>query len=115
MNTAPFPAHLPDERGVRSRDRILLYTRGMGLDPIDSVEMALETLQRTGPHPAIPEAMQTLHSLLCEKGLAHGLLDDNGERLSSAPPMKRKPMIAEFLDRNPWLTAFKKLGRKSSH
>lgn len=112
MKNAPFPAHLPDERSARACDRVLLYTRGMELEPLDSVDMAREALLRAGEHPSIPDTIQSLRTLIREKGLAHGLLDDKGERLASAPPMNRQPMIAEPLDRSPWLTAVKRLGRR---
>lgn len=103
-----FPSHLPDERGPRSRDRVLLYTRGMPLGATESVELALESLKRSGEQASTAEAMTALHSLIRERGLAHGLQDDKGERLLSAPPMNRRPMIAEHLDRKPWLTALKR-------
>ena len=33
---------------ARARDRVLLYTRGMGVEPLLSVELALESMRRAG-------------------------------------------------------------------
>lgn len=106
-SSSPFPPHLPDERGQRSRDRVLLYTRGMEISPGESVELARECLRRAGGRASGAEAMDILRGLLIERGLAHGALDEKGRRLLSAPPMNRRPMIVEHLDRAPWLTALR--------
>ena len=38
---AATPTNAPsDERGRRSRDRVLLYLRGMDLPPLESVDLA---------------------------------------------------------------------------
>lgn len=88
---------LPDERGQRARDRVLLYLRGMDVPPLESVDLARESLSRSAPHADPAEAMRTLRGLLLERGLAHGAQNSRGERLLSAPPMNRRPMIAEEL------------------
>lgn len=110
----PPDAFPPDERGQRARDRVLLFVRGMDLPPLESVELARESLNRSGVDVSPAEAMRVLRDLLAEQGLAHSLQNSRGERQLSAPPMNRHPMIAEELDRKPWLTAirrgFKRLG-----
>ena len=88
---------LPDERGQRSRDRVLLYLRGMDLPSLESVDLARESLSRSGPDADPAEALRELRGLLAERGLAHSAQNSRGERLLSAPPMNRRPMIAEEL------------------
>lgn len=99
----------PDERGQRARDRVLLFVRGMDLPPLESVDLARESLNRSGTDVPPAEAMRVLRELLAERGLAHSLLNSRGERQLSAPPMNRRPMIAEELDRKPWLTALRRV------
>lgn len=103
------PATPPlDERGQRARDRVLLFVRGMELPPLESVDLARESLNRSGTGVPPAEAMRVLRELLAERGLAHSLLNSRGERQLSAPPMNRHSMIAEELDRKPWLTALRR-------
>ena len=92
----------------RVRDRILLYARGLNLSPKESVELALESLKRCqSEHPSYHEALVCLHGILAEKGrdLIPG---DDAPHLMSAPVMTRSSMLAEELDRTPWLSIFKK-------
>ena len=92
----------------RVRDRILLYARGLNLSPKESVELALESLKRCqSDHPSYHEALVCLHGILAEKGrdLIPG---DDAPHLMSAPGMTRSSMLAEELDRTPWLSIFKK-------
>ncbi len=78
------------------RDRILLYLSGLSLPDVDSLEIAAECLRRTGPAPDGVKTMQTLHSLLQEKGLG---LPSPAEiaRLPSFPPHNRTTMISRKL------------------
>lgn len=93
---------------LRVRDRILLYARGLSLSPKESVALALESLERCdSEHPTYAEALAALHAILKERGLDL-IADDNAPRLSSAPDMKRSSMLAEELDRTPWLSIFRK-------
>lgn len=94
---SPQNTSLPDERGQRSRDRVLLFLRGMDLPPLESVDLARESLSRSGPQADPADAMRALRALLAERGLAHSAQNSRGERLMSAPPMNRHPMIAEDL------------------
>lgn len=94
---SPQNASLPDERGQRARDRVLLFLRGMDLAPLESVDLARESLSRSGPQADPADAMRELRALLAERGLAHSSRNSRGERLMSAPPMNRRPMIAEEL------------------
>ena len=104
---------LPDERGQRTRDRVLLYVRGMDIPPLRSLAFAAESLSRTGPAVSQAEAMHSLREVLREEGRMegrqYGLEDDEDGKLDSAPPINRRSMIAEKLDRKPWLTALARL------
>ena len=104
---------LPDERGQRTRDRVLLYVRGMDIPPLRSLAFAAESLGRAGPAASQAEAMHRLREVLREEGRLegrhYGLEDGEEGKLNSAPPMNRRSMIAEKLDRKPWLTALARL------
>ena len=92
----------------RVRDRILLYARGLNLSPKASVELALESLKRCeSDHPSYHEALACLHAILAEKG-RELIPGDEAPHLVSAPGMTRSSMLAEELDRTPWLSIFKK-------
>ncbi len=96
------------EMDLRVRDRILLYARGLDLDPKESVELALEALKRCqSPHPSYAEAFTCLHAILAERGKE---LLQNGQipQLQPVPDITRSSMLPEELDRTPWLSIFKK-------
>ena len=123
MTTTPFspagadaatPTNAPsDERGRRSRDRVLLYLRGMDLSPLESVDLARESLSRSGPDADPAGAMREVRDLLAERGLTHSAQNSRGERVLSAPPMNRRPMIAEELTPRRRLTSlFDRLRRR---
>ncbi|MBR4423954.1 MAG: hypothetical protein IKS68_06985, partial [Mailhella sp.] len=72
-NTSNIPGVSLDiprrEMDLRVRDRILLYARGLDLDPKESVDLALESLKRCqSPHPGYSEAFASLHAILKERG-----------------------------------------------
>lgn len=126
---------LPEEQPVcslKARDRVLLYTRGISVDPLLGAELALDALKRNsrkqrqeevvtineGPaaqtHIALPTdevcaAVEELFALLQERDMHLPLLDKNGQPLRSTPPMNRRPMIAEEMDRSLLKRAFHKL------
>lgn len=104
-DTTASAALASEERGARSRDRVLLYVRGMDIPPMDSLDLARESLKRSGPDVDPAEAMRNLRGLLAERGLAHSLQDSQGRRQLSAPPMNRRPMIAEGMGRASCLAA----------
>lgn len=97
------PAGIPslDDKALalQARDRVLLYTRGMGLDPLPGVEFALESLRRAvgGKEPEYPldaaEAMRALRAVLAEHGLKPEVKAPDGGRLVSSPPLERRSMI----------------------
>lgn len=104
---------MQEDNAARARDRVLLYTRGMAVDPVLGLELALESLrraERAGPKDdGIHTAMNELHALLREKGIDLEVPDERGAPLRSAPPMTRRPMVAEEMDRSPLRRLAKKL------
>lgn len=99
---------VPEAEGWQiSRDRVVLYVTALDLPPFKGLELALESLRRSGPTD-VAGAMRTLRDLLAEHGLERGIRTAGGEHLSSQPPLNRGVMVAKELDRLPWLTS---LGR----
>ncbi|MDR2826097.1 MAG: hypothetical protein LBV76_04805 [Deltaproteobacteria bacterium] len=107
--------------------RILLYTRGLSLDPLLCLELSLECLRRTRVShtgddtandpaqdftaaPDFAAAMDELHRMLREKGLKATLSDHGGMLLRSSPPLNRRHMLPEDLDSSVLLLLKKKLG-----
>ena len=85
----------------------------MDLPPLESVDLARESLSRSGPDADPAGAMRELRDLLAERGLTHSAPNSRGERLLSAPPMNRRPMIAEELTPRRRLTSlFDRLRRR---
>ena len=134
----PDTATPPSGRVGRSVcGRVLLYTQGMEIDPILGLELALHSLRRSGAVPA-PEtvrtgvntasagsspqgeniapavAMRELHALLRERNIGFRMTGRDGQKLSSAPPMRRRAMLAEEMDFTPLRSALKKLFRRLS-
>lgn len=80
------------------RDRALLYTRGMGIDPLKSVSLALESLSRAGSAAPPSVVMEQLFQILREQDVTPLLCDEDGARLISAPPMNRTHVVARDVD-----------------
>jgi len=110
-NGEPAGASDPERDGARLHacDRVLLYVRGMDVDPLTGLEYALDSLRRADPQSGPAGAMRALHDLLRENGLSAGLADADGQLLRSMPPMNRRPMVAEEMDRLPLLTFVRRL------
>ncbi len=111
-NTSNIPGVSLDlprrEMDLRVRDRILLYARGLDLDPKESVDLALESLKRCpSPHPSYAEAFASLHAILKERG-KELLQDGEIPQMQPVPDIRRSSMLPEELDRTPWLNIFKK-------
>lgn len=90
-----------------ARDRVALYVTALDLPPFKGLELALESLKRSGPTD-VTEAMRTLRELLAEHGLDQGIRTPEGVHLSSQPPLNRGSMVAKELDRLPWLSGLKR-------
>lgn len=105
----------PPERAAwrTSRDRVLLYLRGLDLPPLEDLDLAAASLRACGTReeasaeglgsPSPAEAMESLFGLL-EKQRPEGPLGTR--RIPSCPPLNRGVMVAEPMDRVPWKTAF---------
>ena len=80
-----------------ARDRVLMYTRGMDIDPETGVELALESLRRSEKDADPGRVMQKLFTLLHEKGQSQSLTDAEGHLLVCSPAMNRRAMVAKDL------------------
>lgn len=89
------PAALPPAAG---RDRVLLYTRGMDLDPVHGVELALASLRRAGEGASPAKVMHELFSIMDSNGPTLLPRDNQGRGLASTPPMNRRAMLPEDMD-----------------
>ncbi len=102
------------ETWQRAQDRVLLYARALDLPPFRGIDLAAESLKRSGA-VSTSEAMRTFRELMKEEGLDRGTLDGTGSHISSFPKMRRGIMVAEPLDRLPWLTRTKWFCRSCWH
>ena len=104
MNTQLFqPA---ENARMAARDRVLLYTRGMDIDPEDGLALALESLRRAGPGATPEKAMLALFSLLQEKEHALPMPGANNEPLVSVPPISRVTLLPKDMEPLSFSTAF---------
>jgi hypothetical protein len=94
-----------------ARDRVLLYMRALDLPPFGGIELALESLKRSGP-ASVAESMRTLRELLHEQELDRGIVDEEGAFISSLPPLNRGTMVPRKFDRSPWRTALSRFVRR---
>lgn len=114
------PSHGPcrQTEAARAGDRVLLYARGLDLDPVSAVELALESMRRAGfAHcdekpggPALHKVMEEFRRLLDGRQGRLCVTDPQGETLTSMPPLNRRPMLPEEMDRSPLKRALKSLG-----
>lgn len=96
-----------------SRDRVLLYLRGLDLPPFEDLDLAAASLRACGTReesaaegpgsPSPSEAMESLFALLEERRLEELL---GMRRIHSCPSLNRGVMVAEPMDRVPWKTVF---------
>lgn len=66
-----------------------------------------------GPVPVAVLAMRHLHALLRERGICFQILTPEGEILRSTPPLNRRSMVAEEMERSPFRRILKRLGGKA--
>ena len=93
-----IPPRAPDASAFAGRDRVLLFTRGMDIDPVDSVDLALESLKRAGENASPEKVMRECYAILDERFPRVTLTNPDGSMLTSAPPMNRRTMIARDMD-----------------
>lgn len=104
------------EQDMAARDRVLLYTRGMELDPLSGVELACESLRRLAAKPGpggVAEAMDELAGVLDEHGIRLEAHAPTGGRLACAPPIRRRCMLSEEMDITPLRNALRRLVGKA--
>lgn len=90
----------------RARDRVLLYATALNLPPYRGLELALASLKQSNTS-SVAEAMTTFRELLHKEDLHIVIQNAKGELMNSCPPMKRDIMVAEPLDRAPWISRMK--------
>lgn len=120
-----MPYDTPPSHGVcrraetaRAADRVLLYARGLDLEPVSAVELALESMRRAGlahcdenpEGPALHEVMAEFRRLLDGRQGILCVTDAGGTPLASMPPLSRRTMLPEEMDRSPLKRALKSLG-----
>ena len=91
---SPHTAQSLSGRTFAGRDRVLLYTRGMEIDPIAGVDLALESLKRAGDSSPPSEVMGKLYEILDEKNYSFILKNSDGSHLKSVLPINRRHVIA---------------------
>ena len=80
------------------RDRALLYTRGMDIDPVKSVSIVMESLSRSG-NDAPPSAVMGELFHILQAGCTDTIIHDKiGEPLTSAPPINRTHVLAKDVE-----------------
>lgn len=87
-----------EARKLVARDRVLLYTRGMDIDPETGVALALESLHRAGADAGPDKVMGELFHILREKYHSRIMADDGKHPLASAPPLNRRAMVAKDME-----------------
>ncbi len=105
---------LRDEPRAIACDRVLLYTRGLDVDPLRAVDLAREALRRAGPEADTADVMDALTAVLAEPAArdadaSHALeaTDGEGRPLCSWPPLNRRPMVPEDMALAPPLTVWR--------
>jgi hypothetical protein len=106
MNTQFFPPS--DSAHMAARDRLLLYTRGMDIDPEGGLALALESLRRAGPDAEPEKAMRELFALIQESGHSPLMPGENDQPLVSAPPMSRVTLLPRDMEPLSFSAAVKK-------
>lgn len=85
-----------DERArILACNRVLLYARGLDLDANAGLELATESLRRSGGAADLQRTLEQMHVILHERGVEPFLSGKGGGRLASAPPISRKSMVSE--------------------
>lgn len=87
-----------------ARDRMILYTQCLEIEPLLGLELTLASLRRASRKygaPSIPHAMRELRGVLREQNTGPLSPDDANRVLHSAPPLtNRCRMLVEELDRS---------------
>ena len=85
-------------QALAGRDRVLLYTRGMDIDPEEGVSLALQSLRRAGKGAAPDTVMEELFGLLRENNRAVPLESMDGNPIASMPPLNRRRVVPKGVE-----------------
>jgi len=87
-----------EAKRLAARDRVLMYTRGMDIDPETGIALALESLHRAGKNADPSKVMQELFDLLQEKEQSQFMAGAKGHLLACTPTMNRRSMVAKDME-----------------
>lgn len=93
-----YRAHTPSSKSLAARDRVLLYTRGMDIEPEDGVGLALESLHRAGHDAGPDKVMKELFGLLRENGGHPAVAENESAPLVCTPPMNRRTVLPKDME-----------------
>ncbi|SBV95672.1 hypothetical protein KL86DPRO_10910 [uncultured delta proteobacterium] len=91
-------ARIPDTKSLVARDRVLLYTRGMDIEPEDGVALALESMRRAGRGAGPDKVMAELFGLLRENGGPPAVAGGESLPLVCAPPLNRRTVLPKDME-----------------
>lgn len=107
------------EKAAKIRDRILLYARGLDIDPVLALDLALQSMresiheQSMGPEKdslRLAEAMAEFRRLLLAREQNSQVTNAAGLPLTSMPPINRCHMLPEDMNCFSVKRVFKKFG-----
>lgn len=107
------------EKAAKIRDRVLLYARGLDIDPVLALNLALQSMREGGCDqsagverytPHLAGAMSSFRRLLHAQGHSGQVVDPAGRPLRSMPPINRSSMLPEDMNCFSIKRFFKKLG-----
>lgn len=93
---AQTPQHA--KTAFAGRDRALLYTRGMDVDPLESVDLVRQSLAEAGPEASPGEVMEKLFALLRKTRREPVVLNDDDRPVVCSPPMNRSVVLAKDME-----------------
>ena len=88
----------PSANIFAGRDRVLLYTRGMEIDPVQGVSLALKALRLAGPGAGPGRVMEEMFHILHNNDVMPDVRDAQGRLIASAPPMNRSIVVADDME-----------------
>ncbi|UQZ90448.1 hypothetical protein C4J81_15030 [Deltaproteobacteria bacterium Smac51] len=98
MNNLNFLSRREEQTHSQAvRDRVLTYLHQMNLNPVESLQLALATLEKTGTDD-MGETVETLLALLREGGRNSEESPDLDNAALVRPPMNRQCMISEEMN-----------------
>ena len=93
-----LPGDAPGTDLLTARDRVLLYTRTLGLEPIAELTLAGEALGGIPAGTGGPESVRLAMDALDERLNTQDAPPSPAQYVQ--PPLNRRPMMAEPMERN---------------